>query len=372
MDWSSLDLVPHIAQLSEETACLWQAVYSQQGILAVNSLQQWKVRLDADPRGMPPTLFVDPLPADVHQLSQVYGFPVTHVPQLPGEPALSLALAKALSSPIPGLLKQSEIAAEIASLAHGAHIIVLLVMDGLAYEDVLNWNYPAAWKCKRRPCFVDGVTITHIGMPRVIGTPPLAHRLFLQGYKQHLGFTYWHRESNELTNALFSEFSKQQLTRVNEFADILDRLASSNFSSPTYIQIVRNGLDQFVHTYREHPNIRNFLRELELAVQQLLDILVTFQCSVSVYVTADHGILWFDGQGVVDTTDNPQSARYVPNHIYTPNDKFSRLSEASGNYTVAVGPNRIFRNRRHSEWGFHGGISGRESLIPFLALAYKP
>jgi hypothetical protein len=117
----------------------------------------------------------------------------------------------------------------------------------------LEWQYPGNWSWARRPCIVDGITLTTTGMPHVIGHPPLAHQLFQLGYKQHLGFTYWERNNNDLTDTLFAEFGKGQITRVSEFAQVLDQLADSEFDSPTYVQIVRSGLDQFVHRYRERP-----------------------------------------------------------------------------------------------------------------------
>ncbi|MFN8469222.1 MAG: alkaline phosphatase family protein [Caldilineaceae bacterium] len=372
MDWSELNVIPHIVQLPGETSCLWRAVLLQHGILVPITLHQWKGILDAAPRATAPTVFVDLSPNEVYQLRHIYGFPQVQMPLLPDEPDLSRTLVDALSSPIPDLLRQSQIAFEIARQAAGAHIIVLLVLDGLAYEDVLDWQYPANWQWTRRPCFVDGITLTTTAMPRVIGLPPLAHRLFQQGYKQHYGFTYWERDSNDLTDTLFAEFSKAQLTKVSEFSQILDRLADSNFSAPTYVQIVRNGLDQFVHSYRERPNVRNFLRELEHAVWDLLDLLATFQCSVRVYVTADHGILWYEKQPVTTISTNSPSARYVTTETHVNDDRFTRICEASEDYTVAVGPYHICRNRRVNEWGFHGGISGRESVIPFLTLDYRP
>lgn len=372
MDWSTLGLIPHLVYLPEESACLWRALLLQRGVFAPRTLQEWKSRLDAAPNSLPTTLFVDLSSEDSNQLRQIYGFPNINIPLLPEEPELSQALANALETPIPDLLRQSEIASEIARGAPGSQVVVLLVLDGLAYEDVLDWRYPANWQWKRRPCIVDGVTLTTAAMPRVIGTPPLAHRLFQKGFKQHLGFTYWERDSNALTDILFAEFSKNQLMKVSEFAQILDHLVDSSFNTPTYIQIVRDGLDQFVHRHRERPDIRNVLRELERSICHLLDLLATLRCSVRVFVTSDHGILWYQQQTVITGPGNVQSARYVADEVDGTDNRFFRISDMSGDYTVIVGPQHICRNRRNNEWGFHGGISGRESLIPFLMLDYRP
>jgi hypothetical protein len=372
MDWSALDVIPHLAQLPEESACLWRALLLRKGVFAASTIHEWKSLLDAAPRTIAPTLFVNLPHTEFFHLRQVYGFPLMHVPILPKEPDLSRLLASAVAMPIPNLLRQSQIASEITRNVQGTQLVVLLVLDGLAYEDVLEWKYPGNWSWARRPCIVDGITLTTTGMPRVIGHPPLAHQLFQLGYKQHLGFTYWERNNNDLTDTLFAEFSKGQITRVSEFAQVLDRLADSEFDSPTYVQIVRSGLDQFVHRYRERPNIRGFLRELEFAVQDLLELLTSFQCSVRVYITADHGILWYDHQNVVAVAENLPSARYFTNDTHVTFDGFIRICETSGCYMVTVGPDHICRHRHANEWGFHGGISGRESLIPFLALEYRP
>ncbi len=372
MDWSALEIIPHHTRLPEETASLWRATFLQRGFCLPGTLYEWKCLLDEAPQSMPPTLFVDMSPGDSHQLQHIYGFPKLEVPQLPDDSGLSQILVGALTTPIPELLMQSQIASEIVRTAQGAQIIVLLILDGLAYEDILTWQYPMLWQWTRRPCLVDGLTLTTTCMPRVVGSPPLAHRLFQRGYKQHFGFTYWERASNDLTDILFAEFSSNQLVKVNEFAQILERLAVTKFDAPTYIQIVRNGLDQFVHSYRERPDIHHYLQNLEKSVQNLLHMLTTFRRTVRVYITADHGILWYEGQDVAAIIDNPPSARYVTGNIAVSGGRFSTINESSASYTVAVGQEQILRRRRANEWGFHGGISGRESLVPFVMLEYRP
>lgn len=372
MDRLALDVIPHITQLPEETAGLWRATLLRQGIIVPTSLHQWKSLLDETPRSFAPILFVDVPPGDAYQLQQVYGFPKMELPLLPGEPELSQALVSALDTPIPDLLPQSQIASEVTRTAKGAHIIVMLILDGLAYEDVLEWQFRNDWQWTRRPCFVDGATLTTTGMPRVVGSPTLAHRLFQQGYKQHFGFTYWERDNNDLTNTLFAEFSSGQLMKVSEFAQILERLADMRLDTPTYVQIVRNGLDQFIHSYRERPDIRHYLRELEKSIQNLLDLLTTFQRHVRVHITADHGILWYEQQTVAAITENPRSARHIAGDLSVSDSRFSKIHEPLASYTVAVGLDHILRRRHTNEWGFHGGISSRESLVPFLTLDYRP
>jgi hypothetical protein len=372
IDWHALDTIPHVAHLPKETACIWQAYMSRHGVYTLDSLQSWKKLLDTEAQSLSPSLFIDPTPEDEEQLRRTYGFPELTVPLLPSEPALSRILADAIANPIPGLMVQSLIASEVARRAVGAQIVVLLILDGLAYEDVVDWMPPDGWRCCRQPCLVDGLSVTHHAMPRVVGTPPLTHRLFLQGFKQRLGFTYWERDANALTDTLFEEFPEGQLTRVTEFAEILAQLSDASFGTPTYIQIVRNGLDQFCHGYRERPDIRHFLRELEASVGQLLGMLASFGRVTRVFVTADHGILWYSHQAVIQLPSYVQSARYAEGAVDTGDVETVEVTDASGCYTCLVGPDRLIRARRTNEWGFHGGISGRESLIPFVEFEHRP
>ena len=372
MDWALMQALPHLVMLPQATASLWRAVFTQRGFYMPPTLQSWKSRLDAELNAMPVSIFVDPPPADLLQLRQVYGFPELVIPMLPEEPELSQVLAASLTTPISGLPRQSQLAATISQALVGTHIVGLLVFDGLAYEDVLNWQYPPGWQVSCLPCIVDGMTLTSSAMPSIIGSPPLAHRLFQLGYKQHYGFAYWDRESNELTDTMFAQFSVNQLFKVSEFAQILERIAKTDFKLPTYLQIVRNGLDQFVHGYRERPNVRHFLGEMESALHRLLDVLAAPQKPVRLHITADHGILWHADQAVVSVGEHIQTPRYKAGAFSMPDVPAVTISEPTESYSAIVGPRHIFRARRTNEWGFHGGISGRESLVPFITLDYHP
>lgn len=371
IDWRALDNIPHIAYLPQESSCIWRSFLSLRGVYMPDSLRSWKERLDPEPQSLPPSVFIDPSPGDAAQLRTIYGFPDLDISWLPDEPDLSRMLAEAIHKSVPGLIAQSQIATAISQRAFGAQVIVLLILDGLAYEDVLDWRFPESWRCSRRPCLVDGLSITNAAMPRIVGAPPLTHRLFRQGFRHRLGFTYWDRDTNDLTDILFEEFPSGQLTRVSEFAEILQQLSVSRFDTPTYVQIIRNGLDQFCHGYRERPDINHFLRELETSVLCLLDTLAALKCITRVYVTADHGILWHSQQNVISLPNRVQSARYVDRAVET-GDFESLMADVAGCYSCLVGPHTLARARRVNEWGFHGGISGRESLIPFLELEYRP
>jgi hypothetical protein len=69
--------------------------------------------------------------------------------------------------------------------------------------------------------------------------------------------------------------------------------------------------------------------------------------------------------------------------LHSPNDPLSKIQgilsnterayltspyikERGETYSVLAGDTTITRHRKVTEWGFHGGISVQESLVPFL------
>lgn len=376
MDWQAVELIPHSVELPAACAPLWSSLIEAKGVYTPTCIREWKVRLDSNPGLMPATLFVD-LPENERQhLGQTYGFPHVAAPHLPPEPELSQVLAGAMTSPIPGLLVQSRIGALIAEQSRGVGLVVLLVFDGLSYEDTLNWRFQKPnssqfWYSRNRPCLVDGRTITESAMPRIVSNPPIGQRLFRKGYKERVGFTYWER-TNELTDQLFVGFAPNQIHRVSEFAEVLDQLNNSTFSAPTYIQIVRNGFDQYCHGHRERPQLGFLLQELVTAINDLLDVLASSGQSVHLYVTADHGILWHDSQAVCQLASGNLPSRHVAGEKTDTPAPTVIIKERQQTYTALVGPDHLTRKRHMNEWGFHGGVSASESLVPLIELILYP
>ena len=101
-------------------------------------------------------------------------------------------------------LKQSQIADRMVQANDAYDIIVLLLVDGLAYHDVRDWPAQLAASAQLQPCLAEGPTITRLCFPTIIGTPSIAARLFDAGLTARVGFSYWHREDNVLTNRLFT------------------------------------------------------------------------------------------------------------------------------------------------------------------------
>lgn len=376
MDWQSIERIPHSVELPAASAPLWSSLFSARGVYTPTTIREWKVRLDSDPGLMPATLFVD-LPDNERQhLCRTYGFPHVIAPHLPPEPELSRLLAGAMTRPIPGLLVQSGIGTWIAEQSSGVGLVVLLVFDGLSYEDTLEWDFQnpdgsRQWCFRNQPCLVDGRTITDSAMPRIVGDPPIGQRLFRKSYKERVGFTYWER-TNELTDQLFVGFAPNQIHRVSEFAEVLDHLNNSNFSAPTYIQIVRNGFDQYCHGHRERPQLGFLLRELATAISDLLDVLARSGQSIHLYVTADHGILWHDSQAVCQLASGNPPSRHIAGEKTDAPAPTVIIKERQQTYTALVGPDHLTRKRHMNEWGFHGGVSARESLVPLIELILYP
>ena len=204
-------------------------------------------------------------------------------------------------------------------------------------------------------------------MQRLIGVPCLAHRLFHHGYKHRLGFSYWEREHNELTNALFAEFPPTQLHCVTTFEEILDILLNTQFERKTLIQVIRNGLDSVCHYHREKTDVPYMLTQLQQSIEQIVEALSHCPKTVRVFVTADHGILWFNEQTLVPVAKEHAKPRYAEG-IYEHIPTSFLLREQGKTYTVLTGDNALIRKRKATEWGFHGGVSAQESFVPFFEI----
>ncbi len=206
-------------------------------------------------------------------------------------------------------------------------------------------------------------------MQRVIGSPCLAHRIFDFGYKNRLGFSYWEREQNALTNVLFSEFPQSQLYRVTTFEEILDTLTTASFERKTFIQIIRNGLDSLCHYHREKPDIEYMLSQFKMSIERIVEAINRQHRSMRLFMTADHGILWFDNQ-VTASIAQSEKPRYLEG-LHRHEQKSCLINENGTIYTALTGNTAITRNRKVTEWEFHGGISVQESLVPFFEITLQ-
>lgn len=364
-----LENLPCITDLPETTLGLWEICLSD--IWCPNSLAEWRGVVDA-PREVPTkaTLFVNFSEAESKELTDTFGFPTIDLPAAPPIEWVNQKLPdrfSALCTDESKLLKQSQLAQTVTDRVSYMlpDIVVFMVLDGLSSYDVTDWSFPEPWRVVCEPCLVDGLSVTTNSMRRLIGSPPLTHRLFELGYVQRLGFSYWERSRNQLTNVLFSEFPPSQLFRFTTFEEILDRLQNTDLPNRTFIQIVRTGLDGVCHSHREKPNIDMMLNQLKLDIEQIFEAVGSSQKVVRIFVTSDHGILWFTEQKVKPFKSGSTSPRYT---YANPSSDVSgiTIAESGETFTVLTGDEVIARNRKVTEWGFHGGVSAQESFIPLF------
>ena len=367
--FKSLKRAPCLTTLPKETQGLWEICLS--GIWQPISLSEWRGTVDA-PWEVPTqaTLFVNLPEAESKELTDIFGFPIIDLPAIPPIGWVNQKLPECfniLCASDSKFLKQSQLVHTITDRISYTlpDIAILLVLDGLSLYDVVDWTFPESWHVICEPCLVDGLSVTKSGMRRLIGSPPLTHRLFALGYVQRFGFSYWDRSQNQLTNVLFSEFPPTQLFRITTFEEVLDRLQNTNLPNRTFIQIVRTGLDGVCHRHREKPNIDAILSQLKLNIGQLVEAVGSFQKIVRVFITSDHGILWFKGQKVMPFQSGSAPARYT---YAKPSSDMSgiTIAESGETFTALTGDEVIARNRKVTEWGFHGGISAQESFVPLL------
>ena len=352
--------IPCLTELPENYRALWELCLGD--VWCPTSLAEWREQIDSPSEiDTGQTLFVNLSASDREELTQVFGFPRVALPPLPSIDAVNSALPSRFETS--NLLKQSEVATKITErLARELpQIAALLVFDGLSFYDVAAWELSGA---TLEPCLVDGLSVTENAMRRLIGSPVLTHRLFDLEYVRRLGFSYWERSMNQLTDALFAEFPKNQLRRVTTFDEVLEELEKSEWQTPTYVQIIRSGLDSVCHSYRERPNVSSLLDDVRKDIMSLIAVLQETSESFRLFITADHGILWHNNQNMVPLAQEKSKARYIEGNVAC-GDNVLTLKSAEGTYTVLTGDKVIARNPKVTEWGFHGGISAQESLVPF-------
>ncbi len=341
-----------------------------------SSLAEWRSVVDT-PWDIPTkaTLFVNFSEAERKELEDIFGFPTIDLPAIPPIEWVNQKLPEcfnALCADDSKFLKQSQLVHTITDRISYTlpDIAILLVLDGLSLYDVIDWSFPESWRVVCEPCLVDGLSVTMSGMRRLIGSPPLTHQLFALGYVQRVGFSYWERAQNQLTDILFSEFPPTQLFRVTTFEEVLDRLQIIDIPNRTFIQIVRTGLDGVCHSHREKPNIDAMLDQLKLDVEQIVEAICSSEKTVRIFIASDHGILWFKEQKVMPSQLRSTSARYT--YAKSPSDMSGiTIAEAGETFTVLTGDEAIARNRKVTEWGFHGGISAQESFVPLFDITPK-
>lgn len=273
------------------------------------------------------------------------------------------------------MLRQSQVANRIVSDAIEYDLIILVLVDGLSYQDVTCWTDSFGPTLSIEPCLVDVPTLTRLAFPNLVGDPPVAVRLFDVGYHRRLGFTYWVREDNKLTDRLFQTII--EVKKIGHFPQILAALREQLGGieqSKTYTQIVRTGLDGYAHGQKRRPPVAAVVEEVRQEFEQLAELCEELcketKLRACLYLTADHGILWRDEfePKVIGDAPGKSSPRWCGwRDLYQQRDKGRRFL-IEGNEYYCLGFPGLRRRLRIDEQGVHGGISFQESIVPLVTL----
>jgi len=264
------------------------------------------------------------------------------------------------------LLAQSGIQDYLLNAVSTADLVVLVIVDGLSYDDVQQLDVPM------QPVFVDGLTTTEPGFRRVIygdaGVSMYARLLKEKQFYDAFGFTYWERGQEGLSTDLHSSMG-DDIHQIRDFSEAVSILQDgAPLGEKTYVQITRMGFDQDSHNRKEEPahdairgSFVDDLRSLCRVASELTD-------NYQVFVTSDHGILWRD-----DLPDDPpvvsedwqDHARFVEgDHDF----EYGITIDVDDEPVTALGYPGLTRDLKNTEWGVHGGFSYQESLVPLIEL----
>lgn len=306
--------------------------------------------------------------------------PVVDCHQLPSLALLNERLPFNLAYARRHLLRTIDLAAHISQdvafdmAHHMADVIVFYLVDGLSYWDVGNWSFDV------QPCFVDGPSVTYrfveeggkkvnelVGFPGIIGRPPLAERLYGLGYRQARGYSYWDRE-NIIADYMFRGVS---LTRISSFEGLVTLLREAPLQPPTFIQIVQEGLDGLAHHRRElrRAEIEAAIDKIRIDVSKLVDWLKASGYSATVYLTADHGILWRTEHPfrplLYSGERQPRYARVTTSQ--DPPAQVTRFLAGNVSYDLFHYP-YLAKDIKSNDSGVHGGLSAQESIVPLVKI----
>lgn len=256
------------------------------------------------------------------------------------------------------MLTQPRIAERITSEAEGYDTVVLVLLDGLSYADCQAWP-------NVKPCLAVLPTITRVCFPAIVNDPPIASRLFTQGFERRVGFTYWNREDNTLTDRLFSTIRDVHVIQ-SRFAEVVDWLRRDTHLHHSYIQIVRSALDDYADGIRVAVPRAALLQELWNDLLAITDALKSHGLRARVYVTADHGLLWKDAEHAFEVLIQERGGlRYGPTK---PRSSRGRWVKLDNSRSWVLDYPQLRRDFHSNEQGTHGGISFEECITPFITL----
>ena len=297
-----------------------------------------------------------------------------HLPQCPPAELVNRALPERITTNH-NLLIHKRIGQRIVSdtLNKGYETVLLMLVDGLSYEDVRQWSHNPL------PCLIDGPSITFartnsntivpdIGFPAIVGHFSIARQLAQVGIPRSRGYSYWEREQNDVSAFLFSGMP---LTRVSGIGEALSHLQQVNLQG-TYVQLVREGTDGLAHSRREVTahEIRATVGAILDDFHQLIRLVAESGRKGAVYLMSDHGILW-KNQHIFQkvASENAAHVRYSWERPLDP--------ACASVFQTSNGPCYLYhypymgRQMRANDSGIHGGLSYWESIVPFIHVEVK-
>lgn len=360
-----LDHTPVIADIHPITVC-----YLPREVTVLDSLAKAAWLLDDPDPALPGRVLVTAFEPQYDGR-----LPRVHCDHDPFTPALNTILFARFDDIGSRMLRQSQVVNRIVASAIDYDLVVLLLVDGLSYQDVRNWASSFDHTLDVEPCLVDVPTLTGLAFPNVIGVPSLAARLFDAGHHDRLGFTYWTREDNELTDKMFQAIA--EVKKCGHFPQILATLReclAGVDQNKTYIQIVRTGLDSYAHGQKRKPPVAavvdNICQEFEQLGALCSELCVEMGLRACLYLTADHGVLWRDEfePEIVGNAPASSSPRWCGwRDLYHQSDKGRRIVVDDVEY-YCLGFPKLRRGLRIDEQGVHGGISFQESVVPLVTM----
>jgi hypothetical protein len=360
-----LDITPVIADIHPVSLC-----FLPEGVVVLESAAEAAWLLDEPQPLLPQRILITG--ADPFYRTR---FPSIRCNHNPFTPDLNRILFDRFDEVAARMLCQSEVAGRIAANAEHSDVIVLFLVDGLSYQDVRDWLALSDVPLTVEPCLVDGPTLTQVAFPNVIGDRPLAVRLFDLGFHNRLGFTYWTRQDNRLTERLFRTIPR--VHKAGDFLEILTILRNylgGMSGGKCYVQIVRAGLDGYAHGQKRKPPEDAIVAEVQQEFRMVGDLCQELSLRARLYLTADHGILWrdkFEPQ-VIGSAPGKSSPRWCDwRELYYQEDK-GRCFLVDDEEYYCLGFPKLRRPLRIDEQGVHGGISYQESVVPFAKLEIMP
>lgn len=272
------------------------------------------------------------------------------------------------------MLCQSQIAERVVTDVQGkpeTEVVILFLVDGLSYHHVIQHigaDYP---RIDVEPCLVDVPTVTSFAFPNIVNNPPLAIRLFDVRYQDGLGVSYWTRDDNKLTDLLFRTIP--HVEKIGDFHSVLASVESflkKQREQKVYIQILRTGLDGYIHHQKRQPPVAPLVRQIYQEFESLAELCGRLGRTAHLYLTSDHGILWRDEfeAEIIGSAPGKASARWCTwKDLYQQNETGKRFVVNKQEY-YCLGFPKLRRALHIDEQGVHGGISFQESIVPFITI----